>query len=135
MTRVLIVEDDPAVRDVVEHALSREGMETETASDGEKAMESLRDVKPFDLVVLDVMLPGMDGISVCQELRNGDSPSTDAPVVILTARDDETSVVVGLEVGTDGQGVRRALAARLPPWAGLQPRADHAPPLERRVLR
>src|ERR687883_223372 len=101
MTRVLIVEDDRAVRDVIEHALSREGMETVSVSDGEKAMEILRAAKPFDLVVLDVMLPGMDGISVCQELRNGDSPSTDAPVVILTARDDETSVVVGLEVGAD----------------------------------
>ena len=102
MTRVLIVEDDRAVRDVIEHALSREGIETVSVSDGEKAMESLRGAaKPFDLVVLDVMMPGMDGISVCQELRNGDSPSTDAPVVILTARDDETSVVVGLEVGAD----------------------------------
>jgi DNA-binding response OmpR family regulator len=101
MTRILIVEDDPAVRDVVEHALSREGMETETASDGEEALQSLRAAGPFDLVVLDVMLPGMDGISVCQELRNGDSPSTEAPVVMLTARDDETSVVVGLEVGAD----------------------------------
>ena len=101
MTRVLIVEDDPAVRDVVEYALSREGMETQTASDGEKALESVRAARPFDLVVLDVMLPGMDGISVCQELRNGDFPSTDAPVVMLTARDDETSVVVGLEVGAD----------------------------------
>ena len=101
MTRILIVEDDPAVRDVVEHALSREGMETQTASDGEKALASLRAARPFDLVVLDVMLPGVDGISVCQELRNGDSPSADAPVVMLTARDDETSVVVGLEVGAD----------------------------------
>jgi two-component system, OmpR family, alkaline phosphatase synthesis response regulator PhoP len=101
MNRILIVEDDPAVRDVVEHALAREGMKTETASDGEKALQSLRASGPFDLVVLDVMLPGMDGISVCQELRNGDSPSTDAPVVMLTARDDETSVVVGLEVGAD----------------------------------
>src|SRR5215217_2754009 len=101
MARILIVEDDPAVRDVVEHALSRESMETETASDGENALESLRAAKPFDLVILDVMLPGMDGISVCQELRNGDSPSTDAPVVILTARDDETSVVVGLDIGAD----------------------------------
>ena len=101
MTRVLIVEDDPAVRDVVEHALSREGMKTETASDGEEALESLRAAGPFDLVVLDVMLPGMDGISVCQELRNGDSPSSEAPVVMLTARDDETSIVVGLEVGAD----------------------------------
>jgi two-component system, OmpR family, alkaline phosphatase synthesis response regulator PhoP len=101
MNRILIVEDDPAVRDVVEHALAREGMKTQTASDGEKALQSLRAAGPFDLVVLDVMLPGMDGISVCQELRNGDSPSTDVPVVMLTARDDETSVVVGLEVGAD----------------------------------
>ncbi|MDQ3863672.1 MAG: response regulator transcription factor [Actinomycetota bacterium] len=101
MARVLIVEDDPAVRDVVEHALSREGMQTETVSDGEKALQRLGAAKPFDLVVLDVMLPGMDGISVCQELRNGDSPSAGAPVVILTARDDETSIVVGLEVGAD----------------------------------
>src|ERR687889_1258600 len=101
MTRILIVEDDPAVSDVVEHALSREGVETETASDGERALESLHAAKPFDLVVLDVMLPGMDGISVCQELRNSDSPSTDAPVVMLTARDDEMSIVVGLEVGAD----------------------------------
>jgi DNA-binding response OmpR family regulator len=101
MTRILVVEDDPAVRDVVEHALAREGMKTETASDGEEALQSLRAAGPFDLVVLDVMLPGMDGISVCQELRNGDSPSTDAPVVMLTARDDETSIVVGLEVGAD----------------------------------
>ena len=101
MTRVLIVEDDPAVRDVVEYALAREGMETQTASDGEKALERLRAARPFDLVVLDVMLPGMDGVSVCQELRKSDSPSTDAPVVMLTARDDEMSVVVGLEVGAD----------------------------------
>jgi DNA-binding response OmpR family regulator len=101
MARILIVEDDPAVREVLEHALWREGMETQSAPDGEKALQSLGDVKPFDLVVLDVMLPGMDGICVCQELRNGDSPSTDASVLILSARDDETSVVVGLEVGAD----------------------------------
>jgi two-component system, OmpR family, alkaline phosphatase synthesis response regulator PhoP len=101
MARILIVEDDPAVRDVLEHALWREGMETQSAPNGEKALQSLHDAKPFDLVVLDVMLPGMDGISVCQELRNGHSPSTDAPVLILSARDDETSVVVGLEVGAD----------------------------------
>ena len=101
MIRVLIVEDDPAVRDVVEYALAREGMETEAVADGERALEILRAAKPFDLVVLDVMLPGMDGISVCQELRQGNSPSSDVPVVMLTARDDEMSVVVGLEVGAD----------------------------------
>ena len=101
MSRILVVEDDAAVRDVVEHALSREGMEVATTTDGEEALKRLDGPDLFDLVVLDVMLPGMDGISVCQELRKGDSPSAEAPVIMLTARDDETSVVVGLEVGAD----------------------------------
>jgi DNA-binding response OmpR family regulator len=101
MSRILVVEDDAAVRDVVEHALTREGMEVATTTDGEEALKRLGGPDLFDLVVLDVMLPGMDGISVCQELRKGDSPSAEAPVIMLTARDDETSVVVGLEVGAD----------------------------------
>jgi len=104
MVKVLIVEDDPAVRDVVEHALSREGMGTQTAGDGEAALEQMRrEAEPFDLVVLDVMLPGMDGVSVCREIRAGDagSASSDVPIIMLTARSDETSVVVGLEVGAD----------------------------------
>lgn len=101
MSRILVVEDDAAVRDVVEHALTREGMEVATTTDGEEALKRLNSSDLFDLVVLDVMLPGMDGISVCQELRKGDSPSAEAPVIMLTARDDEMSVVVGLEVGAD----------------------------------
>ena len=101
MTRVLVVEDDPAVRDIVEHSLSREGMEVATASDGEEALDRLCGSEPFDVVVLDVMLPGIDGVSVCQELRKRDSSSAESPVIMLTARDDETSVVVGLEVGAD----------------------------------
>ncbi len=99
MAKILVVEDDPAVRDVVEHALSREGMETVTVENGEEALERLRG-EPFDLVVLDVMLPGIDGISVCRELR-ADGENGDIPVVMLTARDDEINVVVGLEVGAD----------------------------------
>jgi two-component system, OmpR family, alkaline phosphatase synthesis response regulator PhoP len=99
VTKILVVEDDPAVRDVVEHALSREGMETATVENGEEALERLRG-EPFDLVVLDVMLPGIDGISVCRELR-ADGENGDIPVVMLTARDDEINVVVGLEVGAD----------------------------------
>ena len=103
MARVLIVEDDPAVRDVVEHSLAREGMDVKAFGDGEAALEHLRGADPFDAVILDVMLPGMDGISLCRELRAGDAGSalTDVPVIMLTARDDETSVVVGLEVGAD----------------------------------
>lgn len=101
MSRILVVEDDPAVRDVVEHALSREGMQTSTAATGEAALNQLQGSETFDLVVLDVTLPGMDGVSVCRELRSGDSRNKAVPIIMLTARDDETSVVVGLEVGAD----------------------------------
>src|SRR3712207_1876613 len=79
-------------------------METLVVGDGEAALERLRwEAEPFDLVVLDVMLPGMDGISACREIRAGEAgnAASDVPVVMLTARDDETSVVVGLEVGAD----------------------------------
>jgi two-component system, OmpR family, alkaline phosphatase synthesis response regulator PhoP len=103
VAKVFLVEDDPAVRDVVEHALVREGMETQVFGDGEAALEHLRSAEPYDLMILDVMLPGMDGVSLCRELRGGEAGPTlvDVPIIMLTARDDETSVVVGLEVGAD----------------------------------
>lgn len=98
--KILVVEDDPGVRELLEHALSREEMSVELAKDGESALERLRDPAALDLLILDVMLPGIDGISVCRELR-ARSPHRNIPVLILTARDDETSIVVGLEVGAD----------------------------------
>ena len=103
MPKILVVEDEFAVRDVLEHALSREGMKVVSAGDGETALERLRDSEPPDLVILDVMLPGMDGVSVCREIRNGAAGGANkyVPVVMLTARDDEMSIVVGLEVGAD----------------------------------
>jgi two-component system, OmpR family, alkaline phosphatase synthesis response regulator PhoP len=101
MPRILIVEDDPAVRDVMEYTLSREGMETETVASGEAATEHLFSDAPFDLVILDVMLPDTDGVTLCRELRSTDCALRDVPVIMVTARDDETSVVVGLEVGAD----------------------------------
>jgi len=101
MPKILIVEDDPAVRDVMEYALSREGMETEAVSSGEAATEHLFSGDPFDLVILDVMLPDTDGVTLCRELRSADCALRDVPVIMVTARDDETSVVVGLEVGAD----------------------------------
>ncbi len=98
-----MIEDDAAVRDVVERALSRAGFETRVVEDGEAALERLGNANSFDLVILDVMLPGMDGVSLCRELRGGEvGPAlADVPIIMLTARDDETSVVVGLEVGAD----------------------------------
>ena len=97
MPDILIVEDDHAVRDIVQIALEREGMSVEAVGDGETALKRLRSAGSFDLVVLDVMLPGIDGITLCQELRK----SSDVPVVMLTAREGERSVVLGLEVGAD----------------------------------
>jgi two-component system, OmpR family, alkaline phosphatase synthesis response regulator PhoP len=72
-------------------------MNVESVGNGEAALKRLRSAGAFDLVVLDIMLPGIDGISLCQELRK----SSDVPVVMLTARDGERSVVLGLEVGAD----------------------------------
>ena len=97
MPRVLIVEDDLAVRDVVSRTLNREGIEVKAVGDGEAALEHFQDSGPFDLAVLDISLPGMDGFTLCGELRR----TSKLPIIILTARDDETSVVVGLEVGAD----------------------------------
>jgi len=101
MAKILIGEDDPAVRDVVEYALSREGMEAEAVSSGEAVTERLFSAAPFDLVILDLMLPDTDGVTLCRELRSADAALRDVPVIMLTARGDETSVVVGLEVGAD----------------------------------
>jgi len=97
MPRVLIVEDAAAMRDMVGYALVEEGMEVEAVADGESALEIFFSSGPFDVVILDVMLPGIDGITVCKELTS----ASDVPVVMVTARNDETSVVVGLEVGAD----------------------------------
>lgn len=97
MPKVLVVEDDRGVRDVVRIALESEGMDVEVANSGEVALDLFRPSHSFDLAILDIMLPGMDGITLCQELRARDS----VPIIMLTARDDETSVVVGLEVGAD----------------------------------
>ena len=97
MSRILLVEDDPAVRDIIKIALEREGMAVEDAGDGESALRRFRSFRAPDLVVLDIMLPGIDGITVCQEIRR----MSNVPIIVLTARDDERDIVVGLEVGAD----------------------------------
>jgi DNA-binding response OmpR family regulator len=97
MTRVLVVDDDVTVREVVVTYLRAAGHEVDETADGEGALKLLRD-HPADLVVLDLMLPGIDGLEVCQRLRDrGD----DLPVIMLTALGSETDRVVGLERGAD----------------------------------
>ena len=94
--RVLVVEDTEAILDAVTDALAAEGFEVHGASDGRAALE-LAQAEPFDLVILDLMLPGLSGTEVCRRLR-ADSP---VPIIMLTARDSEADRVLGLEIGAD----------------------------------
>jgi len=112
MATVLIVDDEPIVREVVVRYLKREGYRTLEAGDGERARELLeRD--PPNLVVLDVMLPGTDGLSLCRWIR----ARSDLPVILLTARGEEADRIVGLEIGADDYVTKpfspRELAARV----------------------
>jgi two-component system response regulator RegX3 len=94
--RVLIVEDEPAIADAVEYALRAEGFVVDAVDDGSSALAAAREHE-YDLLVLDVMLPGMSGIEVCRQLRG----ESNVPVLMLTARDAEVDRVLGLEVGAD----------------------------------
>jgi DNA-binding response OmpR family regulator len=94
--RVLVVEDEPALADTLDYSLTRQGYEVTVAMDGAKALEIARREQP-DLVVLDVMLPSLDGFEVCRILRQEMS----MPILMLTARTDEVDKIVGLEVGAD----------------------------------
>lgn len=103
MSRVLLIEDDPAVRRGVVLGLSRNGHETEAVGTGESGLEALAAFKP-DLVLLDLMLPGMSGLDVCSRIR----ATSRLPIVILSARDDDVDVVIGLEAGADDYVVKPA---------------------------
>ncbi|WP_406503687.1 response regulator [Streptomyces sp. NBC_00212] len=106
MTRVLLIEDDPAVRRGVVLGLRRYGHDTEAVGTGEDGMEALAAFKP-DLVLLDLMLPGMNGLEVCRRIRE----TSQLPIVILSARGDDMDVVVGLEAGADDYVVKPASGA------------------------
>ncbi len=94
--KILIVEDEPALQETLAYNLQKQGYEVETAGDGYAALEAARARTP-DLILLDLMLPGLDGFEVCKVLRK----EMNVPVLMLTARDDEIDRVVGLEVGAD----------------------------------
>lgn len=94
--RILLVEDDASIREIVALGLRAIGFDLVTASDGPSGLERWRDVDP-DLVLLDVMLPGLDGLAVCREIRR----TSTVPIVMLTARGDTVDVVRGLEAGAD----------------------------------
>ena len=112
MPSLLLVEDDPSIRMAIELALTRQGHQVATAATGEEALELWQSQRP-ELVVLDVMLPGLDGFEVCRRIRRTDQ----VPIILLTARSDDIDVVVGLESGADDYVVKpvqpRVLDARI----------------------
>ena len=95
-SRILLVDDEESVRKVLTFPLERDGFEVVQAADGEQALELFASESP-DLVVLDIMLPKLDGLEVCKRLRARSS----VPIIMLTARDDELDKVIGLELGAD----------------------------------
>ena len=111
--RVLVVEDEPNIRELVCLHLRHEGYGCEAEADGRVALARI-EAEPFDLLVLDVMLPGLDGLSLCRAVRNGHT-NRDVPILMLTARREESDKVVGLESGADDYltepfGVRELVA-------------------------
>lgn len=113
--KVLVVEDEKDLQDLLTYNLAREGFAVRIAETGEQALELVKSDRP-DLVLLDLMLPGIDGLGVCRRLK-GDPATGSIPVVILTAKGEEADVVVGLEMGADDYVTKpfspRVLIARL----------------------
>lgn len=134
--RILVVDDEPSIVKVLAYNLERAGYEVLVARDGVEALTLARPGRP-DLVILDLMLPGLDGLEVCRSLRR----ERDVPVIMLTARDSEIDRVVGLELGADDYVVKpfsvRELMARVknvlrratPQPPGVAPAVVRAGPL------
>ena len=129
-SRVLIVEDEPDIRELVVHHLKREGYQVSAASSGEEALRQVQAAPP-DLVILDLMMPAMNGLEVCRRLRQ-DPSTVSLPIVMLTAKGDEVDRVLGLEIGADDYIVKpfspkellarvRAVLRRSRPAPGVAP--------------
>ena len=129
--RILVVDDEPSILELVRFALERDGFEVVTAADGETALRQFQ-ARPADLVILDLMLPGKDGFEVFRELRK----MSQVPVIMLTARASETDRVLGLEFGADDYMTKpfspRELVARV---KAVLRRVEHREPDENQVLR
>ena len=98
-TRILIIEDDLDILELVEYNLEREGYEVLTARDGREGFSKVKSSTP-DLVLLDLMLPGLDGLEICKMIRK-DEELMDTPIIMLTAKSEESDIVIGLELGAD----------------------------------
>ena len=128
--RVLVVEDDASIRELLQLHLGLAGFTVEDLGDGRQALDVAR-TTAFDLLVFDVMLPGLDGISLCRAVRTS-GPNTNTPILMLTARDSEADIVVGLDSGADDYltkpfGVRELQARIGAVMRRHQPNDDNAP--------
>lgn len=138
MSKILVVDDEQSIVDVLAYNLTKAGHQPIVARDGKQALQLARAERP-DLMILDLMLPGLDGLDVCRDLRK----DSDLPIIILTAKDEEIDRVVGLELGADDYVVKpfsvRELMARVKSVlrrAGAQARpADSAQVLQMGSLR
>lgn len=104
MRRALVVEDDPDIVELLVHYLSQDGWSVDSVADGRRALERIRS-ESFQLLILDLQLPGLDGLALCSEVRR-DQRTRRVPIVMLTARGDESDRIVGLEVGADDYVVK-----------------------------
>ena len=131
--RILLVDDEPLILKGLKYSLEKEGYETESAQDGEEALERFF-AGSFDMVLLDVMLPGLDGIEVCQRIRE----QSNVPIIMVTAKGEDMDKILGLEYGADDYMTKPfnilEVKARIKSiFRRSQPQADEAD--ERRVIR
>lgn len=112
---ILVIEDDPDIRELILYALGKEGYQTEQAASGEAGLKLAKEAKP-DLIILDIMLPGIDGLEVLRKLKH-EPKLRPVPVLIASARGEETDIVAGLELGADDYVTKpfspRVLVARV----------------------
>ena len=125
MKTILVVDDEKDIVELVSYNLKKEGFDVEAAYDGEAALKKIRS-SPYDLIVLDLMLPGVQGLELCRIIRNDPALSA-TPIVMLTAKGEEVDKVLGLEIGADDYMIKpfspRELVARV---KAILRRADNA---------
>jgi two-component system, OmpR family, alkaline phosphatase synthesis response regulator PhoP len=125
---ILVVEDEEDIRELLKYNLEKEGYQVFGAATGEEGLRAVRDRRP-DLILLDLMLPGLDGLEVCRRIR-GEAQTQPLPIIMLTAKGEEADIVTGLELGADDYIVKpfspRVLLARL--RAALRRRRQPLPP-------
>lgn len=97
--KIIVVEDETDIREVLVYNLKREGYEVIDSDNGEKALKMIRQQQP-DLILLDLMLPGLDGLQICRRLKN-EEETRDIPIIMVTAKGEESDIVAGLEIGAD----------------------------------